>query len=219
MELRFRLESRQAYHGVTSEAEFYKNLLGCQRLVYSQELSDDLDKFVDDVELPFPLDPFPAVGSAEREVTQHYVSKQLRAFVQCHATGRRILNSVPDPLAYTKRSFSTRCPDCVNYKPGTSGGLGIVFLGDVKSRRFGSFPDSEKGHIIDMATQLMAEIQVERSSIYCFLTDGFKFLFFKVTRDLSHSSSPSTFTVQESKVFEEDGGWKVSRVLPCHVLM
>jgi len=70
-------------------------------------------------------------------------------------------------------------------------------LGDVKGcgpRNNKDFPEAEVGHILDMGTDLMTKEQFTRTTLYCFLTDGFKFQFFRCSRnqqghDISYEQS------------------------------
>ena len=58
--------------------------------------------------------------------------------------------------------------------------------------------------MLDMTRQLLMEYQKRRGLMYCFLTDGYRFQFFKVERHRSHD-----FIFQESNVYEGITGWQV----------
>ena len=212
-------------HGVTTTAQWVISLRTNQKLLYRQEL----DKFL----LPDKLgwiccdDPFnfPTLGTAEspRENwgsgTQAYVTGQLRRINQAthlHAgkkdgTGfvkaKQALNlqSFPDPDAYKRTSFGPRKPDVVAYTDkDLRGALAITLIGDVKgASSLGDFPDAEIGQILDLAKTLLGSYQVFRRVLYCFLTDGNRFQFFRVERRIDG------FFFHQSSVFYNTKGWLI----------
>jgi serine/threonine protein kinase len=67
----------------------------------------------------------------------------------------------------------------------------------------GDFPDAEIGHILDLAKVLLRSYQVFRRVLYCFLTDGERFQFFRVERRIDG------FFFQQSSVFSNTMGWQI----------
>ena len=70
----------------------------------------------------------------------------------------------------------------------------LYFIGDVKGcgPLDADFPSAATGEILDMASDLLKEHQFTRDYMYCFLTDGYKFQFFKCIRadkDLTYEQS------------------------------
>ena len=90
------------------------------------------------------------------------------------------------------------------YRRDVSGPQSIVLIGDNKGRYTHSFfPDEEIGHILDMGISLMVKYQRNRAFIYCFLTNGFNFQFFRINRD------GDSFRIEQSSVYSEIVGWQV----------
>ena len=85
------------------------------------------------------------------------------------------------------------------------GELAIIFFGDVKPAGEADFIDEQKGHILDMAIDFMTKVQIDRTHLFCFLTDGKRFQFFRVTREDNDS-----FVFSQSEVLLEHIGWQVS---------
>ena len=162
---------------------------------------------------------FPNVGETEKDICQPFVTKILEAFTQADIPKTSLyyptnaikrcsgiqLTSVVDNQAYRKVSFDGRKPDVVSYEAECTGSLAITFIGDVKRRSIasGDFTDQEQGHILDMGFDLM-NIQRHRAFLICFLTDGFRFQFFKIDR-----REGNKYYSQYSAVFEGLSGWQV----------
>jgi hypothetical protein len=108
------------------------------------------------------------------------VEKRYQRFQQ----NRSCCNQYVDPTAYSRKSLGNRKPDVVSYASSdTKGSQEIVLLGDVKGRELGGFSDAEIGHVLDIGTVLMRDHQVGRRELYVFLTDGYRFQFFSISRD------------------------------------
>ena len=116
------------------------------------------------------------------------------------------IHCFPDVGAEERVSFGSRRPDNVfRYRRDVSGPQSIVLLGDNKGRyAHNYFPDEEIGHILDMGMSLMANYQRNRRFMYCFLTNGYNFQFFKIHRDRD-----SCFHIEQSLVFCDILGWQV----------
>ena len=218
-------------HGVTTAAQWVSSLRGNHKLLYRQEL----DSFLTAAKLGWiccdPTFNFPPLGTAEsprvdRESgTQAYVTGQLRSIKQAthfHAEKRDKsgfvkkknalnLQSFPDPDAYERTAFGPRKPDVVAYaSENLRGALAITLIGDVKGASSeGDFPDAEIGHILGLARTLLGSYQVFRRVLYCFLTDGNRFQFFKVERQSDE------FFFQQSSVFFNTMGWQILLGLLC----
>lgn len=122
-------------------------------------------------------------------------------------SSRRIkVENFVDPYAFRKRSFRRRMPGVVMYESVLRGPLGITVVGEVKGRSGDSnFPDGEVGHILDICTDLMENVQLDRSFLYSFLTDCERFQFFKISR-----TRGSSLTYEYSDVYHQYHGWNVS---------
>lgn len=112
-----------------------------------------------------------------------------------------------DPDAHKRPSFGKRKPDIVGYASNTRGNQDIVFLGDVKGRGCGDFSDAQIGNVLDFGTELMRGYQVGRRKLYVFLTDGYRFQFFSISRD---ENVEGRWDILQSSVFVELSGWQVS---------
>lgn len=137
------------------------------------------------------------------EGEQHLPKKFGRGFLRVSKKVQAINELVSSP---TSSSFSGRKPHLVSYMPLRRGACSITMLGDVKGRSSnGDFPDAEVGHILDMARVLMTEHQFTRPFLIVFLTDGFRFQYFKCSRQ-----SSDTFKYTSSIVYTETAGWQVT---------
>lgn len=89
-----------------------------------------------------------------------------------------------DLNSYRSPSFGTRKPDNVIYKKDCSGPLAIVLFCENKGRYSDkSFSAQHCGHCLDMARELMETFQPRRRFVFCFLSDGYRFQFFRVYRN------------------------------------
>ena len=107
-------------------------------------------------------------------------------------------------------TFRRRKPDHTVFREGLNGEFAIVFIGEIKSRYNGSFTAAHMGQIIDTCIDLY-EIQIERSYVICFLSDGYRFQFFKVS---FVDGEPNN--VAPSDIYTGVAGWQVKdyHVLP-----
>jgi trehalose-6-phosphate synthase len=80
-------------------------------------------------------------------------------------------------------------------------------LGDVKGcgPRHKDFPEEEIGEILDMGKGILNKEQFTRTTLICFLTDGYRFQFFRCTR----SERGSNISFEQSAVYGGESGWKV----------
>jgi hypothetical protein len=167
-----------------------------------------------------PNKRFPTLGSKEKATCQPFVTNVLRNFegntIQGTLWSTHFLSmfsartmtynlvSQVDATAYRNVSFSTRKPDVVAYEIGRRGVSSITMIGDVKGYSSdGDFDNEEVGHVLDMTYDLM-NIQRFRNMIYCFLTDGYRFQYFRVSRNVA-----GNYSVEQSSVFFQNTGWKV----------
>ena len=167
--------------------------------------------------------PFPTVDSMETATCQPFVSsiianildsegqvyekdKRRKVSTYCKTTTRVVFNSQPCD-GHAVASFSNRKPDIVCYHGERRGGRNITAIGDVKGCRAQNkdFPEEEVGHILDMGVDLMKKEQFSRTVLYCFLTDGYRFQYFRCSRN-----KPSgDFSFEQSPVYGGERGWQV----------
>lgn len=174
---------------------------------------------------------FPPVGAMETATCQPYVTARINEIANCGGQVHRKKHiRIPGTSAYVKDSvrvdfrsipvdghavisYSGRSPDIPCYNGVRRGGCSITMLGDVKGcgGRNKDFPEAEVGHILDMGTDLMTKEQFTRTTLYCFLTDGFRFQFFRCSRSQQgHGTS-----YEQSAVYGGEHGWQVL----CNILV
>mmetsp|Transcript_15453 Transcript_15453/g.22689 ORF Transcript_15453/g.22689 Transcript_15453/m.22689 type:complete len:540 (+) Transcript_15453:114-1733(+) len=168
---------------------------------------------------------FPPVGSAESAICQPYVSARIDEILSCGGqVHQKKTIRMPGTTNYRQTttsvvfeshpfdghavvSFSNRRPDIVCYYDERRGGSAITAIGDVKGcgPRNKDFPEEEVGHILDMGTDLMKKEQFSRTLLYCFLTDGYRFQFFRCSRN-QHGEE---FSFEQSSVYGGEHGWQI----------
>ena len=169
--------------------------------------------------------PFPSVDSTEATTSQHYVSARISDISRCQGRVHRkktlrlpgtpkyvrsttsvIFESQPAD-AHSVISFCGRRPDIVCYYGEGRGGSAITIVGDVKGcgRRNKDFSEEEVGHILGIGTDLLKKPQFTRTVLYRFLTDGFRFQYFRCNRN-PHSNDIS---YEQSSVYGGESGWQV----------
>lgn len=184
-------------------------------------------KFIREGEYESPPDiiQFPVLHSTETAKCQPFVNevisdldkkmgyKMKKNYVQgsnsqkYYSNSINLKNSLKNDVitSPTKPTFRSRKPDIVAYLPNKRGGCAITIIGEVKERSSDNeFPDAEVGQILETAMELLAEEQLLRPFLYCFLTDGFRFQFFKCFRD-----SNNDFEFLYSMIFLGEIGWQV----------
>jgi hypothetical protein len=212
--------------GVTTEANWVKHLKDNGNLTTS---SVEMKVFFDDTAVSWwPVGisaiQFPPPGSSESSACQPFVSSMIQTFNESisgqdivvkerrgmisywtRATFQKRIYSTPVD-SHNAVSYSGRKPDIVCYDSDMRGACAITILGDVKGRRSVAtdFPDSEIGHILDMASDLLKMHHFTRVFMYCFLTDGYSFQFFKCIR------TGENFRYLQSGIFTGVRGWQVS---------
>ena len=218
--------------GVSTEAEFVqdlrKNSTGAQLQLLTMQMADFL--FADPKNFTYP-----ALGSGEEAVCQPFISTQLRAMLSrtkyVLASGvfkfidrwkkckdELILYTTELVDAHSRSSFGSRKPDIAGFDGTLRGPQAITLFGDVKGCAAASdspFPDAQIGHVLDMGRVLLSQHQLWRTYIYVFLTDGVRFVFFKITRD---SAALAAFRYDMSAVYIKERGWQV-RALQCPVFV
>jgi hypothetical protein len=220
-----KLTSSRAHHGVTSCAEWVCGLRESQALDHSHSF----ERWLQEVQLggwicsgKVTKEYFPDDNSLESGPggTQEFVWKLLEPFAtrntrmvhgprakggfRAPASIKWTLTCYPVADSHIKPSIGARKPDNVfRSRNDATGAHTIVVIGDNKRRAGGKFTEEEIGHILDMAKQLLVHYQKRRVYLYCFLTDGYRFQFFKVRRNATG------FSFQESSVYEEVAGWQV----------
>eukprot|EP01035_Chromulina_nebulosa_P027675 gene27675-36429_t len=144
---------------------------------------------------------FPPDDATETATCLPFVTARIN-----EATKRVDFRSVP-VNGHDVISFSGRSPDIPCYNGERRGGCSITLLGDVKGcgSRTNDFPEAEVGHILDMGTDLMNKEQFTRKFLFCFLTDGYRFQFFRCVR----SQHGDVFSYEQSAVYGGEHGWQI----------
>jgi hypothetical protein len=225
------LRIAQPHQGVTTAAEWVGDLRAKNHLGHSQKLDLVLEEYRlkgwihGGPYMRFPTDNCLETGEGGTQefvwnILEPYATKNTCKIYKprkdnngflAKPESNLTLTCYPVPGSHTKPSFGTRKPDNVfRSRPDASGAHTIVVLGDNKRRANGKFTEEEIGHVLDIARQLLMEYQKRRTLMYCFLSDGYRFQFFEVTRADQH-----IFSIQESIVYEGFTGWQVYKfVLP-----
>jgi hypothetical protein len=142
-------------------------------------------------------------------VTACMVALTERKCVVNLANGQEIpveLTSFPGIFRQDIPSFLNRKPDLPFYSKADSyDSYSIKWLVEVKKRSQGEFNDDQIGQILDMTVSLLSYQHEERVGIVSCLTDGYRFKFFQVTRELYSTN----FIVHHSAMFEGDPGCQV----------
>ena len=166
---------------------------------------------------------FPPVGAMETAICQPFVTAKINEIAS--SNGQVYRKMLGDTNAYYARanervefrsipvdghavvSYSDRKPDIPCYNGVRRGGCSITLLGDVKGcgPRNKDFAESEVGHILDMGTDLMTKEQFTRTFLICFLTDGYRFQFFRCSR----SQRGDGIRYEQSAVYGGEHGWQV----------
>ena len=108
-------------------------------------------------------------------------------------------------------SYAGRKPDIVCYFGDMRGSCAITAIGDVKNagKRNQDFPDGDIGKILDMSRDLLTKEQFTRSFMYCFLTDGYRFQFFRCIRN----QRSNEISYEQSPVYGGEAAWQVQSSL------
>ena len=142
-------------------------------------------------------------------VTACMVALTTRKCVVNLANGQEIpveLTSFPGIFRQDCPSFLNRKPDLPFYSKADSyDSYNIKWLVEVKKRSHGEFNDDQIGQILDMTVSLLSYQHEERMGIVSCLTDGYRFKFFQVTRELYSTN----IIVHHSAMFEGDPGCQV----------
>jgi len=203
-------------NGVSTEADFVQSLRENGKLSSDSYFNSYLINLKQTWWPSDTLPKFPELGEKEATTCQGMVDEVVKQLLNYRAHRVKRLGSgfvkdsttVPqlNTIISASRivSFSQRKPDLVMYQAERSGACAITMLGDVKGRTSNQdFPDSETGHILDMTRVLMTKHQYLRYFIICFLTDGYRFQYFKCSRDAN------SFFYRASSVFLGVTGWQV----------
>lgn len=171
-----------------------------------------------------PASSLPNLNATEKQTCQPFVTRIIGYLQSCQGNVHfpqyfNVINNVFQVTtehlefmseiidAHSQESFSGRLPDIVIYERDKRGPCSIISIGDVKgcNSRSREFSSSEIGHILDMATDLLNDHQFKRTVLYCFLTDGYRFQFFKCIRQ----ESTKEIRYEKSSVYCELIGWQV----------
>lgn len=206
-------------HGASTYSEWTQNLRENHTLSSTPEFNGWLDRLpVENWWISQNVCSFPELGQAESKHCQPFVTLMIESLKtnQMHKAlankkGFYQNSSAIDPPppnvimdAHEVVSFNNRKPNIVMYKAGQQGACSITMLGEVKGRTSnGDFPDEQIGHILDMSKELMSDHQFLRQHLYCFLTDGYRFQFFKCHKQ------DSSIVFHSSDVYDGVRGWQV----------
>jgi hypothetical protein len=209
------LKIGRPYHGVSTEAEWAQDLKNQGRLRYEQSFQAFLETSKYSYWPTNQLPKFPSLKSGESDVCQPFVDGiidlinldkgyKIKSDGHFYAKSSSLQSQQTITSAHDKVSYSTRRPDVVIYNGNLRGACAISIIGDVKGcRSTTDFPDAEVGHILDMSKVLFDEHQFSRTLLYSFLTDGFRFQFFRC------SKVNDSFQFESSSVFIGAAGWQV----------
>ena len=218
-----KIKSLRTNVGVTTCAEFFQDITFDARINWNQLCNEAVaagDRWFCSNSPSQPFNYPPAKtgekDSNDAQGTQTFVTKCLQQIFEIQnknyfKRGSDDLLTVPkfhystDFFAFKHPSFLNRRPDVVFHRNSRAGELAIIFFGDVKPAGEADFTDEQKGHILDMAIDFMTKVQIDRTHLFCFLTDGKRFQFFRVTREDNDS-----FVFSQSEVLLEHIGWQVS---------
>jgi hypothetical protein len=212
----------RSHFGVSTEAEWVEELEAHNLLSHEQTLDSELLQLRQNW-WPRTSHSYPDLYAQEDDACQPFFAQMLED-LRCRKVHRGLAaggyskkpaakNQQPKFLneficAPNNPTFSSRKPDIVLYQPERRGPCSITAIGDVKGRTSdGAFPNSEIGHVLDMATVLLRDHQYLRAFIYCFLSDGYRFQFFKCHRQSGDVSVP--FKYFQSAIYIGDDGWQV----------
>lgn len=205
-------------------AEHYAELVDEQECVHSR----DLDRVLDNVCVNWwPVNAstsFPGLQAKEVADCQPFFTKMMTNFTsglvkvldsppdptkqRKKRKSREVkVWSVPNPHAYKQHTIGNTSPDAVYYdgcnKVGTAA---ITFGGEVKGVSAGDFPANEMGQVIDFMERLFP-LQPFRKTLYAFLTDGDRVVFFRGS--VSEKTDKARF--EFSSTFRGRAGWQVGR--------
>jgi hypothetical protein len=199
-------------HGVTTEAEMVQRLISSSLLGHNEEfdrflVSSKVDgwfeqKHIDGITFSTDLPESDKKIKDTNEIVegvQSYVDSVLKKVFQNKALFMRggkaknlfskqqvvSLTSTYVHGSHKKASFLTRKPDLPFFDGTRHGGVAVVWFGDCKGSGTGEFSDADIGHVLDMGRVLMMQVQVARSMMVVFLTDGNRFQYFRILRQSS----------------------------------
>lgn len=213
--------------GITTEAMWLQHLKSTNQLTSNDS---EFSRFLSEIKVTWwisaSIGKFPSYRANETDDCQPFVRDMIEKFTACGGNVFREprkspiffrsppkinIKLVSEPVdCHSTVSYGRRKPDIVCYAGAKRGAMSITIVGDVKGCTSvnNSFPDSERGHILDMTKDLLLLEQPSRIFCYCFLTDGNRFQFFKVTRMKPRTHSELSY--QESAVYCGVLGWQVS---------
>jgi hypothetical protein len=223
------LKVSREHKGITTASQWVASLRTEGLLAAN---SQSLDTFLESVRVHWwpasNVSPFPEVGAMESSSCQPYVTARINEIHRGQVHRKKALR-FPGTPAYLDRSdpaelrsipvdghsivsYGGRSPDVPCYYGTRRGACSITLLGDVKGcgARSKDFPEAEVGHILDMGTDLMTKQQFTRATLFCFLTDGYRFQFFRCVR----TQQGDQIMYEQSAVYGGEHGWQVRYSLP-----
>jgi hypothetical protein len=220
------LQISREHKGISTASEWVTSLRAEGSLAVN---SVGLDTFLEECAVNWwptaGVAAFPPDGAMETATCQPFVTARINEIASCSGqVHRKKQIRLPGTSAYVQAtehvdfrsipvdghavvSYSGRSPDIPCYNGVRRGGCSITLIGDVKGcgPRNKDFPEAEMGHILDMGTDLMTKEQFTRTTLYCFLTDGYRFQFFRCFR----SQLGDRIRYEQSAVYGGEHGWQV----------
>lgn len=186
---------------VTTKAHFVEALVSNGRLT---PLDQDFESaFFEGAKKTLQRVKFPPLGSERKTVVQPFFDELLPRLCSRQYS--------PFPNAHAVPTFGTRKPDAAFHLNGRCDSLALVLIGEHKGRSSdGDFSNDEVGHILDMSRDLLENHQVRRHLLYSYLSDGYRFQFFRTDR------TENGFVFRKSSLFVGQAGVTV-RLAPCIV--
>ena len=224
------LELSRTVHGITSAANHATSLEDQSKIMHN---SPSLAIFLEGSKVNWWIDGqspyFPIPGDQEKEVCQPFVTRiieNIKAVIStkivrppaAHPTATKEFKNGEKRSAlvfhsdiedcHKVASFAGRKPDMVTFVTSKRGPCQITTLGDVKGAhaRQTEFGMEDRGKIFDFAEALLTKAQFTRTFVYCYLTDGFKFQFFKCN---CIRMGIIDFSFEQSAVYQGIQGWQV----------
>ena len=199
------LQISREYKGISTAAEWVTSLRAEGSLAVN---SFSIDTFLQGCAVNWwptaGVVNFPPFDATETAICQPFVTARINEIASCDGkVYRKMLNennaystqsnervefrSVPVD-GHAVVSYSGRKPDIPCYHGVRRGGCSITLLGDV------------------MGTALMTKEQFARTFLFCFLTDGYRFQFFRCSRSQQGDGS---IRYEQSALYDGEHGWQV----------
>jgi hypothetical protein len=224
-----------SHKGEITEARLVYNLRKENKLVEDPRFDAELESIMQDGDFwvescDNPTTSFPPAKAGEKSTVQPFFEDVMNKFVNCaktgaansvykpNAVGKYIVPSqlpavscIPDATVHETPTVGSRKPDMNLYHDTTEtkGILRIISSWELKPRAVESnhaFSADEIGQLIDTNMELLRQ-QPFRTFTIAVLSDGVRFVFFKITRLNQHFED---FHIVQSSTYLNMRGWAVS---------